>query len=175
MERLGFPYQGIIAWAILEELEALGGEAKTEDIFPRVTQRLKQLGRLTDESLRIAETSGANAWQHRLHTVRAGVLVPRGWLDPNAPRGTWRLTPAAWAGLFTVRAIDLSDELGSWAERLNQMVGKSAEWQKVNRTEMVQKIKELVEMLTSSDKVGDIPKDFVMFSLSYKAGVRVTS
>jgi len=162
-----FPPGGAIAWAILETLEALGGDAKRKDICERVTKHFIQSGILTEEQLKQRDPSGANTWQHRLNTVRATMLVPRGWLEPVSPRGIWRLTPAAYAGLFTVRAIEFSEELNPIAERLNKLAEKAGDKGEAYQKEMVQKIKDIAGQLVASNKVGEIPDDFSRWHLEY--------
>jgi len=161
-----YPYQDAIAWVILESLEALGGEAKRKDVIKAVTNHFMNIKKLTEEDVQSNEPCGKNVWEHRVDSIRAQMLVPK-WLDPNASSGTWNLTPAAWAGFFTIRAFDLSEKLEYSVQRLEQLSDKAEGWLQLNRTEMVQKIKEVAELLIASDKVGEIP-DFAYFRDSYR-------
>jgi len=72
---------------LLREIEAVGGEAKPQTIYSKVTSHFPQI---TKEDLEETITGGINKWTNRIQWARQS-LVLKGELE-RYPRGIWRIT-----------------------------------------------------------------------------------
>ena len=72
---------------LLREIEAVGGEAKPQTIYSKVTSHFPQI---TKEDLEETITVGINKWTNRIQWARQS-LVLKGELE-RYPRGIWRIT-----------------------------------------------------------------------------------
>jgi predicted nuclease of predicted toxin-antitoxin system len=72
---------------LLREIEAVGGEAKPQAIYSKVTSHFPQI---TKEDLEETITGGINKWTNRIQWARQS-LVLKGELE-RYPRGIWRIT-----------------------------------------------------------------------------------
>jgi len=72
---------------LLREIEAVGGEAKPQTIYSKVTSHFPQI---TKEDLEETITGGINKWTNRIQWARQS-LVLRGDLE-RYPHGLWRIT-----------------------------------------------------------------------------------
>jgi hypothetical protein len=82
---MSYPTGKEIETAILEELEASGKSARTQQLFPRITARFPQL---TPEDLGRRDPSGMKTWPHKIHTA-ASRLRKQGQLRLSG--GIWDL------------------------------------------------------------------------------------
>ncbi|MEE9285592.1 MAG: winged helix-turn-helix domain-containing protein, partial [Dehalococcoidia bacterium] len=72
---------------ILLEIEAAGGELRA---IPLVFQEIaKYFPQLTEEDLRLANRTGINTWENKVHWARLG-LVHKGEVD-KSKYGVWRI------------------------------------------------------------------------------------
>ena len=81
------PSEKEIELPLLREIEAVGGEAKPQTIYSKVTSHFPQI---TKEDLEETISGGINKWTNRIQWVRQR-LVLRGELE-RYPRGIWRIT-----------------------------------------------------------------------------------
>jgi hypothetical protein len=85
---MALPSEKEIEIPLLRCIEAMGGEAKPQDLYPRVTANFPQI---TKEDLRETLANGKiNKWTNRIQWVRQK-LVLKGELE-RYPRGIWRVT-----------------------------------------------------------------------------------
>lgn len=82
-----FPKRKEIEIAILVELNAMGGEAKTQDIYPRVAQHFPEI---SAEELVQRFGIGENRWANLVRWARL-MLVAKGEVASSG-RGIWRIT-----------------------------------------------------------------------------------
>lgn len=83
-----FPPSAQVELAILRVIAQMGGQARPQDVYPRVTERLK--GQLTQEDLSRTVKSGDNAWTNSIQFTRQR-LIKKGELDGKT-YGVWRIT-----------------------------------------------------------------------------------
>jgi len=84
---MALPIQKDIELPLLLEIEAMGGEARPQDLYPRVTAHFPQI---TEADLKETITGGMNKWTNRIQWARQA-LVSKGELE-RYPRGVWRIT-----------------------------------------------------------------------------------
>ena len=84
---MALPIQKDIELPLLLEIEAMGGEAHPQDLYPRVTARFSQI---TEIDLRETITGGTNKWTNRIQWTRQA-LVSKQQLE-RYPRGVWKIT-----------------------------------------------------------------------------------
>src|SRR3990172_5336540 len=82
-----FPAYEEIELPLLFEIEASGGQAKPQDLYPKVTAHFPQI---TDADLEEKVSSGTNKWTNSIQWTRQA-LVSKGELDKSV-RGLWRIT-----------------------------------------------------------------------------------
>ena len=85
---MAIPSEKDIELPLLQEIEALGGEAKPDDLYDEVAHHFPQLTS-SDQELRYPK-SGQLIWLNRVHWARMH-LVNKGQLDASV-RGIWRIT-----------------------------------------------------------------------------------
>jgi len=85
---MAIPSEKDIELPLLQEIEALGGEAKPDDLYDKVAHHFPQLAS-SDQELRYPK-SGQLIWLNRVHWARMH-LVNKGQLDAST-RGIWRIT-----------------------------------------------------------------------------------
>jgi len=82
------PSEKEIELPLLREIEAVGGEAKPQEIYPKITANFPQI---TEYDLKETTANGVgNKWLNRIQWVRQK-LVSKGELE-RYPRGIWRIT-----------------------------------------------------------------------------------
>ena len=84
-----FPKQEEIEIPLLEALVKLGGQGKTKDVYPLVTEAFPQL---TDEDLaeQLPSETG-NKWKSRIRWVRQKLVDEKGEMW-SLDRGVWAIT-----------------------------------------------------------------------------------
>ena len=85
--------QGEYRQPILDCLVAKGGQGSVADVLTCVRSKLKN--RLTFMDLEPKQSSSEERWRNRAQWERRQMVV-EGLVDPEAPRGVWRLTDAGW-------------------------------------------------------------------------------
>jgi len=83
---MSFPKRGEIEVSILIELDAMGGEAKTDDIYPRVAKHFPQI---TAEELTQRFGIGEKKWTNLVRWVKLG-LSQNGDVVSSS-KGVWRM------------------------------------------------------------------------------------
>ncbi len=138
---MSFPPGNAIEQAILEELQARGGQAQRGGSFTQaVAKRLMaRFPNFTVADMQKRDPKkGANTFQHRLDSARWRMVVYRPpHLDPSAPRGVWRLPPS--------EPDKLAEEIKGLVEKLVELAKKEKEAKVPPLTvdELVQKIVDL--------------------------------
>ena len=121
---MAFPPGNEIEQAILDELQARGGQAQrggscTQAVTARLMTRCPNF--TVADLQRKDPKTGANSFQHRLDSARDRMVnkcqPPR--LDPSAPRGVWRLPPT--------EPDKLADEIKGLIEKLVELAEKRKE------------------------------------------------
>jgi len=84
---MALPNMNEIELPLLREIEAIGGEAKPHDIYPRVTIHFPQI---TEDDLKETIASGSSKWTNRIQWVRQRLVLKRELA--RYPRGMWRIT-----------------------------------------------------------------------------------
>lgn len=142
---MAFPPGTDIEQAILDELQARGGQAQrggsfTQEVAKRLMAHFPNFA-VADLQMKDPGT-GANSFQHRLDSARKRMLEsqpPR--LDPNAPRGVWRL--------HTVSAPPpdkpdkLAEEIKSPVEKPEDLAKKEQTSPLPSHDELIQRVKEM--------------------------------
>ena len=147
-----FPLQKEIELPLLQEIEAMGGEAKPKDLYPRVTAHFPQL---TEADLKEKLPTGGNKWTNWIQWARQH-LVERGEIDKSTP-GIWRITQKGRERLkgegvippppLPPEGVDkLAEEIKGLVEKLVEMT-KKKETPLPSHNELVQKVKEMGKML----------------------------
>jgi hypothetical protein len=153
-----FPKQSEIELALLQEIEAMGGQAKpSEDFLRKVAAHFPQI---TKADLEEKMKDGTNRWYNwvawvRMRLVREGELY-------REPRGIWRITGKGRErlrkeGLLKV-VSPLLDEPDKLAEQARGLIEKLVELAKkgeektppLTHDEVVQKVKEMGNILGKS-------------------------
>ena len=81
------PIQKDIELPLLFEIDAMGGEAKPQDVYPRVKAHFPQI---TEKDLEETISRGINKWTNRIQWARQS-LVSKKELE-RYPHGVWRIT-----------------------------------------------------------------------------------
>lgn len=81
------PIQKDVELPLLLEIEAMGGEARPQDIYTRVTAHFPQI---TETDLKETIASGGNKWTNRIQWARQR-LVSKKELE-RYPHGVWKIT-----------------------------------------------------------------------------------
>jgi hypothetical protein len=85
---MALPKQKEIEVPLLRSIDAMGGEAKPQELYPKITANFPQI---TEYELRAPTADGiGNKWLNRIQWVRQK-LVSKGELE-RYPRGIWRIT-----------------------------------------------------------------------------------
>jgi len=84
---MALPVQKDIELPLLLEIEAMGGEARPQDLYPRVTAHFPQI---TEADLKETLAGGTSKWTNGIRWTRES-LVLKGQLGRH-PRGVWRIT-----------------------------------------------------------------------------------
>jgi len=85
---MALPKQKEIEVPLLRSIDAMGGEAKPQEFYPKITANFPQI---TEYELRAPTADGiGNKWLNRIQWVRQK-LVSKGELE-RYPRGIWRIT-----------------------------------------------------------------------------------
>jgi len=146
---MAFPAEKEIRQAIKDELQAIGGEAKLDVLLPKVTQHLRaHFPDFTHADLQRKDPkTGLNSWNHHLHSVRSRMVKTQPpELDPAASRGVWRLSGIPPLPPPT-EPDRLAEQIKGLLEKLVELAKKKEEELPVTHDEMVQKVKEMGEML----------------------------
>lgn len=160
------PIQKDIELPLLLEIEAMGGEAKPEELYPRVTAHFPQI---TAADLREEVPSGGNKWTNRIQWTRQH-LVLEGELE-RYPRGVWRITEKGRKRLGLKpppppppppsEPDKLAAEIKGSVEKLVELAKKTVEKEPLpSHDELGQMMKEMGAMLgkTAEVKSGPIYK-----------------
>jgi len=85
---MALPKQKEIEVPLLRSIDAMGGEAKPQELYPKITANFPQI---TEYELRAPTADGiGNKWLNRIQWVRQK-QVSKGELE-RYPRGIWRIT-----------------------------------------------------------------------------------
>ena len=99
---MALPTTKDIELPLLREIEAMGGEARPQALYPRVTAHFPQI---TEADLQETIARGINKWTNRIQWTRQH-LVLKGQLE-RYPRGVWRITDQGKKRLGTERVAPL--------------------------------------------------------------------
>lgn len=154
---MAFPKQSGIELPLLQEIEAMGGEASRKKLFPKVALHFPQI---TAQDLDKINPKGENQWEQVVKRVR-NKLSREGEISTGG--GIWRITDKGRARLkkagFPVKPVVASplppiDEVARLVQEIKSLTEKLAELAKKGKAEtlpthdeLVQKIKEMGEML----------------------------
>lgn len=81
------PMEKDVELPLLIEIEAMGGEARPQDIYPRVTGHFPQV---TEADLGETISHGMNKWTNRIQWARQNLVIKKEL--ERYPRGVWRIT-----------------------------------------------------------------------------------
>jgi restriction system protein len=81
------PSQAELEIPLLEVLQALGGQARAEDIYPRLSERFPKL---TEDDLASTLKHGQRKWQNRIQWTRQSLVTAGDMASPQ--RGIWAIT-----------------------------------------------------------------------------------
>ena len=84
---MALPKQKEVEIPLLRSIEAMGGEVKPLEVYPKVTAYFP---RITEDDLKETIAGGINKWTNRIQWARQS-LVLRGDLE-RYPHGIWRIT-----------------------------------------------------------------------------------
>jgi len=84
---MSFPSRREIELPLLLEIEAMGGEGRPQDLYPKITAHFPQI---TNTDLGKKTLGGGNLWENRIAWVRYQ-LAENGEIDKSV-RGVWRIT-----------------------------------------------------------------------------------
>jgi hypothetical protein len=84
---MALPKQKEVEIPLLHSIEAMGGEVKPLEVYPKVTAYFPQI---TEDDLKETIAGGINKWTNRIQWARQS-LVLRGDLE-RYPHGLWRIT-----------------------------------------------------------------------------------
>ena len=84
---MALPKQKEVEIPLLRSIEAMGGEVKPLEVYPKVTAYFPQIA---EDDLKETIAGGINKWTNRIQWARQS-LVLRGDLE-RYPRGIWRIT-----------------------------------------------------------------------------------
>jgi hypothetical protein len=84
---MALPKQKEVEIPLLHSIEAMGGEVKPLEVYPKVTAYFPQI---TEDDLKETIAGGINKWTNRIQWARQS-LVLRGDLE-RYPHGIWRIT-----------------------------------------------------------------------------------
>lgn len=162
------PNQKDVEIPLLQEIAAMGGEARPEDLYPKLGAHFPQI---TDADLREEVPSGGNKWTNRIQWARQGLVV-KGELE-RYPRGVWRITEKGRKRLGAAppppppppappeAADKLAGDIKILLETLVDLAKKGKEKEPLpSHDELVDRVKEMGELLgkTAEVKSGPIYK-----------------
>jgi hypothetical protein len=152
------PKQKEIEIPLLREIEATGGQARPQDLYPKITARFPQI---TKNDLKETVVGGVNKWTNRIQWVRQK-LVAKGELE-RYPHGIWRITKK---GRERLRAEGIKPK---WALRTD---AEKAPKQASRHDELKQKIIEIGKKLgyyTSTEEIALYRHDVIWREGVYKS------
>jgi hypothetical protein len=150
---MAFPTQREVEFPLLQEIEAVGGEAKySKELFLKVAARFPQI---TEPDLEERRKDGTNRWANWVAFTRLR-LVHKGELY-REPRGIWRITDKGRErlrreGLLKGEVKRPPIELEKLAKKVDEKPPR------LTHDELVQKVKEIGEMLGKIAEVKWGPK-----------------
>lgn len=143
---MSLPKQDDIELPLLEELERMGGEAQPRDVYPKVTNHFPQV---TQADLHLTTKQSGSLWENRIQFARQK-LVEKGEMDKSV-RGLWRITDKGRARLRRERFAPASLPSPPLPEQSGRLAGEGKkESPRLTHDELIQKVKEMGEMLGKS-------------------------
>ena len=139
---------------LLQEIEAMGGQAKPQDLYPKVTSHFPQIA---VDDLKETTAGGMSKWINRIQWARQS-LVLKGELE-RYPRGLWKITKKGRDRLRDkgrepppppppAEPDKLAGEIKSLTEKLAELAKKAKrEEPTLTHDELVQGVKEMGEKL----------------------------